>query len=161
MKGKKYPFSAYDKYLNLRISPLMWMAILFLARPFVILIISITNRRDRMGILQMFNGDPALSFLGALAAIPVMLVVVAWIRRKPDASPLVRRIWTNGRSLLILASILNIAIMILPALTGSFSAINAAGGAETVVCILIIFYLARSERVKDTFGDFPKSSASD
>lgn len=156
MKGKKYPFSAYDKHLSLKMSPLMWLAILFLARPYAIFIMSIANRRDRMGVLETFYGDPAVSFLGALAAIPAIILVLAWIKRQPGAAALTRRVWASGRLLLILASILNIIIIFLPALTGAVLRISMVGWIETIICIFIIIYLIRSTRVRDTFADFPQ-----
>ena len=161
MKNKKYTFSAYDKHLSLKMSPLMWLVILFLARPYAIFIMSVANRRDRMGVLETFYGDPAISFLGALAAIPAIIVVLAWVKRQPGARPVIQRIWSNGRMLLILASTLNIIIILLPALTGATLHIKTVGLAEIVICILIIIYLLRSSRVRDTFADFPQSSGPD
>jgi len=159
MKGKKYPFSAYDKYLCLRMSPLMWLTMLFLARPYVIFIISVANRRDRMGILELFHGEPSMGLLGAVAGIPAAILALAWTRRQPDAPAIVQRTCHAGKHLLVLSSLLNIAVILLPYLTGNAARITAVGWSELAVCLLIIAYLAKSQRVKDTFADFPKPSS--
>jgi hypothetical protein len=139
----------------------MWLVILFMARPYALFIISIANRRDRMGLLETFHGDPAIGFLGAIAAIPALIVVLAWIKRAPGAAPLTRWIWAKGGYLLILAGVLNMTIIILPALTSPTWHINTVVPAEAILCGMIIVYLIRSTRIRDTFADFPETSASE
>jgi hypothetical protein len=153
---KQYPFSAYDKDLYLRVSIPMWGAILFLARPFAILIMSVANKRDRTGMLETFYHDYVSLTIDTFAALPALLVIIAWARRQPGASQPIRRIWAQGRLLLILATVLNIASLFIPLLWNPDLRMDTPEFVKLAVCAAILFMLLKSERVRDTFNDFPQ-----
>lgn len=155
--SNKYPFSAYDKkYLCLNLSAGMWLVVAFLLRPYVIMIMSLANRRDRMGLIDMVYADRSGMAMGALAAVPVLLLIYAWVKRKPDASDKVRWLWRHGRGLLVAAAGLNIVAVFVPMLLGKASGIGYIGAFQLVLCAAIILYVLGSERVADTFADFPE-----
>lgn len=154
---KQYPFSAYDKYLSLRISIPMWAAILFLARPFAILLMSVANRRDRTGLLSTFYHDPVALAIDTFAALPALLVIIAWARHYPDASQPVRWIWAHGRQLLLIATTLNTASVFLPLAWNPHLRMDTPEFVKLAICAMILFMLVKSDRVRDTFDDFPRS----
>ena len=137
----------------------MWLVLLFLARPYAIFLISVANRRDRMGVLKIFYDEPSMGLLGALAAIPAVIVALTWVKRQPGAPAIAERVWRLGRPLLIMSGLMNIAIILMPYLAGATRHITVISWVEAAACILIITYLARSQRVKDTFADFPPPDA--
>lgn len=158
--SSKYPFSAYDKkYLCLNMSTGMWLVLAFLLRPYVIMIMSLANRRDRMGLINMFYADRFGMVLGALAAVPALLLIYAWFKRKPDAPDRVRWLWRHGRVLLIASIVLNIVIVFVPVLLGKAAGIGYVGALQLALCAGILLYLLRSQRVEDTFADFPQPAA--
>jgi hypothetical protein len=154
----KYPLSAYDKYVCLDMSVGMWLVIAFLLRPYLIVIISLANRQDRMGVIDMFYADRSHLALGALAAIPAVLVFIAWNKRKPGASAFARALWHRGRALLAVSAVLNAVIGLLPLLEGRPGGMDYFGVVQLVLCGWILVYLHDSERVRDTFADFPEEA---
>jgi hypothetical protein len=153
---RQYAFSAYDKHLCLKISMPMWAAILFLARPFAILLMSFANRQDRTGLLSTFYHDPFSLAIDTLAALPALLVIVAWARHRPEASRPIRWLWAHGRSLLLLATLLNIASVFLPLLWNPDVRMDTPELVKLAICVTILYMLIKSERVRDTFNDFPQ-----
>lgn len=154
--ANRYPFSAYDKFFCLKISIPLWVAILFLARPFAILLMSVVNRRDRTGLITIFYGDPISMGIDMLAALPVMLVVYAYVKRRPEASAFVRWIWTHGRSLLLASATMNVVSVFLPFIWEPASRLQTPELAKLAIAVMIIHMLITYRRVRDTFGEFPQ-----
>lgn len=155
--ARQYSDSAYDKHYCLKVSIPMGLSMLFLARPFVILVMSIANRRDRIGLLETFYHSSFALGVDTFAALPALLVLVAWARRQPNASPAIRWLWSHGRSLLLLATLLNIASVFLPFLLNTGGRMDIPEIAKLAICMVILYVLVKSERTKDTFADFPES----
>ena len=158
---RKYPFSAYDKYLCLRPDFMLWLTFIFLLRPYVVTVLSIANRKDKTGLINMMFEDKSVMVLAALAAIPAAMVLYAYFKRKPEGSERVRKIWRYGRHLLAISTLLNLGIVYVPYLTGMVHEITLAGWIQSGICVLILFYLFAEERAIDTFADFPKQLDSD
>jgi hypothetical protein len=152
----KYPFSAYNKHLCLDLSIGMWLVLAFLLRPYLIMIMSVVNRSNRMELINLFYADRSHLALGALAAIPAVLLVIAWNRRRPGAVRIVRALWRRGRELLAASTALNALVVLLPLLTGRSDGIDYVGIVQLGLCAWILVYLYDTERVRDTFADFPE-----
>jgi len=159
--NQQYGFKDYDSYLCLKVSTGMWAVILFLFRPYVIIILSLVNRRDRMELINAVYTDRTGMMLGALAAIPVMVFIYAWIKRQPDASDHVRWIWHHGRGLLLLSAALNAGFIIATHLLSEATRFGFINSLQLLVCGVIFYYLLVSVRVNDTFADFPKELSDD
>lgn len=153
--AKQYPVSEYDSHFSLKVNLSTWGALLFLARPFVILLISIANRRDKMGLMNFFYHDPIAMTIDIFAALPALLVIFAWVRRLPAASDPIRWIWSHGRSLLLLATLINIASVFLPLAWNPNVRMQIPELSKLAICVAILFMLVKSKRIKDTFDDFP------
>ncbi|MEE8429253.1 MAG: DUF2919 family protein [Gammaproteobacteria bacterium] len=159
--ANQYPFSAYDKYLCLKPDFSVWLVLVFLLRPYVVVLLSIANRKDHTGLINLVYSDRLAMILAAIAAIPAIFVVYAFIKRKPDAPDKVRRIWQHGRELLLGSSFLNVLVVFLPLLTGIAREISTVGWAQFGISAYIIYYLFTERRVRDTFADFPQPAESD
>lgn len=151
---RKYPFSAYDEYLCLKMSAGMWLVLVFLFRPYAIMVMSFATKRDRMGLINLFYDDRAAMALGAVAAMPMVLIIYAWIKRRPGAAAHVRHIWNSGRWIMLGSALINVAIPVWPILGGTKPDLVAMG--QLALSALIIFYLLLSPRVRETFADFPE-----
>lgn len=158
---KVYGFSDYDKNLALKIHMDLWLVIIYLLRPIVLMISAIRMGRGDSGVTgagglrDMVYPDSFSLFLGIAAAIPVFIVLFAYMKRKPDASDLIRKIWRHGMLILMGSALLNIVIVFLPLFLHTVGSINVYGWGQLGIALLIIGYLYSSERVKDTFADFP------
>jgi len=162
MVRRVYSFEEYDKYLCLKPSRGLWLVVVFLLLPFVILLLTFlfgrrggdtTILRDIQHLL--YPNDLAL-MLAFLSATPALIFIYAWIRRKPGAPANVKKICRNGAVMLSATAIMNVITVFVPLLTGMIHRIHWIGWVQAGLSIVIINYLHSSQRVKDTFSDFPK-----
>jgi len=159
--SKLYSFSDYDKYMSLKPGLEVWLIIAYFLRPFIMKISTIQMGRGAKsgsvsGLKDMVYPNDFGFFIAFLATIPVLILVFAYAKRKPGASGLVRKIWHKGRMLLIVTAVLNLIIIFVPFLVDLTYRINMLGWVQLAIAVYIIFYLYTTQRVKDTFADFPK-----
>lgn len=158
---KRYSISDYDKQLTLKVELGLWLTMLFLLRPFVIPILSIVNINDRMELINFVYPDKLDMVLTTIAAIPAGFVIYAFINKKSEASDFIRKVWRNGRYILIVSAVMNIAIIFVPLLLEVKHKIDMISWLQLTVSAAIIVYLRFSQRVRDTFLDFPESQPID
>lgn len=149
-----YPASAYDNKLNLKPSIGMWLVIVFLLKPYLVMLVSLANRSNRTELISLVYDHSGVLAMAELAALPALAVVIAWVKRNSGASRIIRWIWNNGRSLLILSTLFNVAILAISTEWrvdefGFFIVL------QMILSAFVLFYLWRSDRVRDTFNDFP------
>jgi len=160
-----YSFKDYDKYFCLKVSFGLWLVILFLLRPYILIVSSFRMGRGgggasgAGGLKDLVYPDHLSIFLAILATIPVLVFVYAWTRRKPGAADFVRKVWQNGMFILIIAAALNIVIVFVPLLIGVIHKVHMVGWVQVGLSILVTVYLLRSQRNKDAFDDFPEEVA--
>ena len=164
MMSKLYTFSDYDKYMSLKPDFEMWLIIMYFLRPFILEISTIQMGRgaksDSVSVLKdMVYPDDFGLFIAFLATLPVIILLVAYIKRKPAASRLVRKVWHSGKTLLVVTAMLNVIIVFVPFVLDLTHSINMLGWGQLAIALYIIFYLYTTPRVKDTFADFPKDDA--
>lgn len=158
---KQYPIESYDKYLCLKLNDVLWLSLLFLLRPYVVILISVVNRADRAGVINMVYADKLALWWGLLAGVPAVLVIYAWSRKKPGASLFIRRLWHNGRLILAVGAVMNVVIVFIPVWTGAIYRIAPSGWIQLAVSVAIIVALYTSSYVRDCFADFPKEEGGD
>lgn len=160
--SKVYDFRDYDKYLALKINAGLWLVIAYLLRPYIVLIASFRMGRgggagdsDLAAIKQLLYPDDFSLALGIVTTLPVLLLMFGYMKRKPSAGAFIRIIWRNGLRLLGLAVGLNVFIIFVPVLTGIASRVHLAGWIQIALSLVILGYLMNSQRIRDTFADFP------
>lgn len=154
--SKIYSYKDYDKYLSLKVGFGLWLVVLFLLRPYVLLASSLRGVDGVGGLKDLVYHDDLSLILGIIATFPVLIFIYVWVKRMPGASAIVRKAWKHGKLLLIASALLSILGTFLPKFTGYSHKINAIGWAQIVLSILVIVYLHFSQRVNDTFADFPE-----
>ncbi|MGB5338908.1 MAG: DUF2919 family protein [Gammaproteobacteria bacterium] len=159
--SKVYGFSDYDKHLSLKFSAELWLVILYFLRPYILMVSGIRMGRGSSGVegawglKEMVYPDDFSLFIGVAATIPVLFVLFAWIKRKPGASDLVRKIWRNGVKILLVSAVLNVLILFIPLLLGIHQKLTTGGWVQLGVSLVVVWFLFSNRRVKDTFADFP------
>jgi hypothetical protein len=105
--------------------------------------------------MDMLYPDNFSFFIALVITIPTLIVLGAYAKRKPGASGLIQGIWRKGAILLMATAVLNMAVVFLPLAMDLTHHINVYSWGQLAVAVGIFGYLYRSERVKDTFADFP------
>ena len=159
--SKVYSFSDYDKYMSLKLDSGVWLIIAYFLRPFIMKISTIqmgrgTKSDSVSGLKDLVYPNDFGFFIAFLATIPVILLILAYMKRKPGAPEWVRKIWRNGRTLLIVTAVLNIVIIFVPFLMDLTHRINMLGWGQLAIAAYILYYLYTQQRLKDTFADVPK-----
>jgi len=153
--SKHYPISSYDKYISLKMSKTMWAIMLFLLRPYVVSIASITNRKDKMFLINLFYSNGLALALGALAGIPALMVIYAWVKRKPDGPPVAGKIWRKGRLLLAISAALGAIVVFVPIWLGVGHRISVYGWVQFIASLSVVLVVYKSGYMKDCFSDWP------
>jgi hypothetical protein len=157
--NRVYSYSAYDKYLALKIDFKLWLVIVYLLRPVLVKLAGFRSRGEAAEgarkVMDMLYPDDFSLFIALVVTIPTVLVLFAYAKRKPGASSFIRRIWSNGAILLMVTAGLNMATIVLPLIMGSIHHLGVYGWGQLAVAVFIFWYLFASRRVKDTFADFP------
>lgn len=152
-----YPASAYDDQLVLRPPLGVWVTLAFVLRPIIVLVASVTNKADRVGLLNLVYPDRQWAVAHALAALPAIAVAIAYTRRDAKAPAAIRWLWRHGRTLLTTSLAFNVLLLVYPVLT-EHSRFATSALIQSTVCALLAYYLFRSTRVADSFADFPSAS---
>ena len=161
---KQYSISSYDKNVCLKINAMMWLIFMFILKPYVIAlftvlntIFSATSSSSNMGqLMNMFYPDKGTMLLNIIAGIPVIFLLYAWLRRKPESPKYIKFIWSSGRNLIAISVILNVCIIISPQLFGAVSNIMTSAWVQLFINVIIVIILYSSSYTKDCFADFPR-----
>ena len=152
---KKHPFTSYDKYLCLKLDSTMWLIMLFLLRPYIVLIFSFSNKADRMQLVNLMYTDKLMMSMGALAGIPAVLLIYAWAKKEPDASDFVKKLWKNGKELIAISALLNAILVLMPLLLGSISKLTLYGWGQLSISIVILITAYKYSYISECLADFP------
>lgn len=159
MKTRNYTLSDIDKQGHLKVSPLLFLIMLYLSRH--LLLIAVTAVKVFASIRRKSSTSPFEDMvelssgpLFLIASAFSILVLVAMVKRTPDAGRLIRWIWRNGKWLLIAAATLDV-IFLLITHDPKQQYNNLVIMITALINCYIIFYLIKSIRVQDTFSDFP------
>ena len=97
-----------------------------------------------------------------LADLMVILVWLALLNRDPNAKVLWRNVWSKGRLLLILAFSLHAAVLLGEQLYAINQVVNWQRALDIklvymlIINLIFLGNLLTSQRIKDTFADWPK-----
>jgi hypothetical protein len=162
--NRVYSFKEYDRYLSLKPGLGFWLITLFFLRPYLLKLSTFQRGRGPKTeavsrLYEIVYPDNFGFFLAIVASVPVVLLCIAWAKRKPGAPELVRRIWRNGIWLLMFAAVLNVIVVFIPIFIGRVHGIHVLDIVQLLITFLILVYIARSVRLRDTFADFPAESS--
>ncbi len=158
--ARLYDDSAYDKYLSLKPSLSVWLAALFLSREITLpLCMGMAHvagvNNEALGVMrQLWSFDFTM-----LPAIPAATLLYLFIRRIPTASRAVRWLWSQGRVLLVISAALDVAAILASMRRTEITDLTLAACTSMAVDVTIVGYSLISQRVRDTFDDFPAAPA--
>jgi hypothetical protein len=167
MSKIKYSFEDYNEFNVLKIPLSLILTTVYLLKYFVILIfLPVLSKIPRVGesvklampYVEQFAHNH-INLLLLISSIPAVFIIVGMFRRIPKTqSPFIRRVWANGRMLLLVSAIVDLALLTVFLLLG-LKTLN-----ELLILILyldamIALYLMRSQRVRDVFAEFPDYKA--
>ncbi len=103
-----------ERYLNvnrfgvLSIPVPLWLAMAFLGRHWVLLIITLASRRSPDAVQLASN---SLSAAVLLLEAPVLFLAYAGFSRHPSAGAILRFVWRHGREILAATALINLGLL--------------------------------------------------
>jgi Tfp pilus assembly protein PilF len=155
----KYAARHYDDQLRLKVSPLLWFAMLYGVRHWFLIAASklMPLETSSMPWVSM-----QAQMILAWCSIPGLLVLLASGHRLPEAWPAMRWIWRHGKALLLLAYIL-VLVNFVSMHSSMLMNPDADGFSAAVVIILsdavILYWLVSCALVSDIFAEFPDAAS--
>jgi hypothetical protein len=159
--SRTYSPSSYDDNFCLKPPGLLWLAVLYLSRAFLLLVIYVVSSVSHVSpeAMATLRGTVSIyAFVPSLVAAPVLF---ALLHRAPSSTALIRWIWAHGRTFLTLAAILDSAASL-----GSSGLIDGDAANPTLISLLaalfdiyFLVYILATRRVRDAFADFPPAAA--
>lgn len=151
----KYPARHYDENLKLKVSPLLWLSLLYAIRHFFIYKAA-SLMPFEVGAITWLNLQAQVIFMWC--DLPALLVLIATGHRVPNALRVMRWVWLHGKTILSISYLLslcsfiylNVHLLSTPNLDESLFAVVIV---MTDVAVLI--WLWRSSLVSDIFAEFP------
>jgi len=157
--ARTYSPSSYDDHFCLKPPALLWLAVLYFSRAFLLVMVYIVSSMTMSHVnpqaVDMLRGTVSIyALIPSLVAAPVLCALLA---RGPSSPTLVRWIWSNGRTILILAAILDCIVSIGSSGIIGGDVVNVSPGMLVLAMFDIYFlvYILATRRVRDAFADFP------
>lgn len=153
-----YPPEDYDLNLAIKPTPLLITVMVYCCLPllFVILAYNPSPKLQAAFVPLQHYATP----LSLVCGLPAALVIMAWIKRLPNAWEGWRHIWRWGKWLLSVSLVSHFLLLFFQA-HGSIWNSYALSGADRLLMVnmgldvLALYYLWRVRRVSDVFADFP------
>ena len=152
----KYPARHYDESLKLKVSPLLWLSLLYAIRHFFIYKVA-SLMPFEITTIAWLNLQSRAIFI--YCDLPALLVLIATGHRLPNAIRVMRWIWLHGKSILATSYLLSLGSFIY--FNGHIlSAPNTDEFLFAVVIMMtdmaVLVWLANSSLVSDIFAEFPE-----
>jgi len=153
------PFRDYDKYGCIKLPGLLYLAVAFLMRSYVIWIVALSDRNDGTSLLNLFYPDRTVFTIALVMAIPALLCAALISLRRIGMPWLVKRLWHNIRLMVALAAMAQLSYALS---LGHLSWHNLKHATTTYGILLemlllcsVIGYCILNQRFKDVSREFP------
>jgi hypothetical protein len=145
----------FDNYDCVKLSPVVYLILLFVLRGYIVWIMSVTNMRDHVGIIQWIYPETALFYLSLFSGMIGLFIVLVLSLRRPNAAPWIRACWKKCQTLLILALVFDLIISFLGYFYWQLQSVLWLTIQSTLV-ISSIFFIHFSKRFALNLLEFPE-----
>jgi DUF2919 family protein len=151
----KYSVSDFDSFDCLKLSKGIYLSLLFVLRGYIAWIMSVTNMRDKVAIIQWLYPEPELFYLSlASGAIGLYLLLVISLRR-PDAANWVKVSWLNYRSIMVAALVVDLVVSLFGLFYWQLSSLSVVAS-HVFLAVIIAYFTFTSSRIAINVKEFPE-----
>lgn len=146
-----YPINAYDEHGQLKLNNMLWLALIFNAKAWVIFVMAGVSRTQGGQLLELIYPLRDTLYIGMVLGGPALVLMWLSGQRSSD-NRVIHYLWQHGKKILIAAYSIDFALQIyhLVLSQGAFSWVRAL---TLLLTVWLGLYLLRSSRVKDVFAD--------
>ncbi len=160
-KAGRYNLTDYDRNLCLKSPLLLLIAMLYLSRAMVVIVIG--RLTALVGASTDFEALIAgmINPLTLISSLVAFTVLMAYCRRVPGGSRAMRGIWARGQWILAAAALLDFGLLLAgsPLWHGGSAPHPELGLLAMAMDLYFAVYLIASRRVRDVFSAFPSPEA--
>ncbi len=149
MNIKIYPLHYYTQSGNLKPPIFFYFTLLFLARTWALLIISVASRNTGNKILAMFYPDKTHFYLGLISGF-IALLLFLLSGRDHDKHYWLSKLWQIGYPFLLLSIITDFALQLYYLSINHFQ-YSLGASLQLVIIIWSLLYSVRSKHLKASF----------
>jgi uncharacterized membrane protein len=157
---KNYSVEDFDKYNCIKISMSIYLVLIFVLRGYLVWIISVTNMRDRVAIIQFVYPDTSLFFLSLFSGALGLVIVVLLSLRRPNAATWVQNLWPYCRQIMVTALVFDLVVSIMAYSYWQLLSMNWLLIQMSIV-ISLIFLCFKSRSLNINLREFPVLLAED
>jgi hypothetical protein len=151
----KYSVQDFDSYDCLKLSKRFYLALLFILRGYIVWLLSVTNMRDRVSIIQWIYPDTSLFYLSLLSGAVGLFILLVISLRRPDAYLWVRLSWQHSRVIIVLALLFDFIIHVIGYFYWQLSSVPWLIS-QGFITMLLIAMCYSSERLNINLKEFPQ-----
>lgn len=145
----------FDNFDCLKLAPGIYLILLFVLRAYIVWVMSVTNMRDHVGIIQWIFPQTSLFYLNLASGALGLFIVLVLSLRRPNAASWVRSSWNKCDVLLIIALIFDLLITLLGYFVWQLQSISWLLVHGTLV-VGAITYILLSKRFAINLAEFPE-----
>lgn len=145
----------FDNFDCLKLAPGIYLILLFVLRAYIVWIMSVTNMRDHVGIMQWVFPQTSLFYLSLTSGVIGLFIVFILSLRRPNAANWVRRSWKKCHLLLIAALLFDLLITVLGFFVWQLQSVSWLLAHGTVV-VVATTYILLSKRFAINLSEFPE-----
>ncbi len=150
-----YSVADFDQYNCLKVSKSFYFALLFILRGYLVWLMSVTNMRDRVSIIEWVYPETSLFFISLLSGCLGLFVVVLLSLRRPNAAAWVQASWPYCRAFIIIALLFDLAVNMLGYFYWHLLSITWLVSQSVIACLLITL-CCKSKRLTINLREFPE-----
>lgn len=117
--------------------------------------------RGNNSVIDALYPNKLIVSLEAAAAIPVIFLLYAWVKRVPDATRMVRILCDNGKILIVTTATLQLGATLSSLWLPTNAVMTRASWVQLIIYLLIITTTIFSTYMRDCFADFPEHHQDD
>ena len=145
----------FDNFDCLKLAPGIYLILLFVLRAYIVWIMSVTNMRDHVGIIQWIFPQTSLFYLNLASGALGLFIVLVLSLRRPNAASWVRSSWKKCDVLLIIALIFDLLITLFGYFVWQLQSMSWLLVHGTLV-VGAITYILLSKRFAINLAEFPE-----
>ena len=145
----------FDNFDCLKIAPGIYLILLFILRAYITWIMSVTNMRDHVGIIQWIFPQTSLFYLNLISGALGLFIVFILCLRRPNAASWVKWSWRNCHILLIIALIFDLVITMLGYMVWHLQSTSWLL-MQCVIVTIAIAYIILNKRFAINLTEFPE-----
>lgn len=149
MSIKIYPLKFYTQSGDLKPPTYFYYGLLFLARTWALLIISLASSETGNKLLTMFYPDRTHFYLGLVSGV-IAIVLFILSGRDHDKHPLICKVWQKAYPFLLLGILLDLTLQLYYLYLVKFQ-YSLEASIQLVCIIWLLLFCVRSKHIKASF----------